>query len=270
MGNCTHVHNGPKHNNTHIHTTMISNLDNIDYNTALTPLEASHAASTTSDRYGFISTRQIITNLEEHGFTPRTVEICRANKAETKGFQKHVVRLTHKDILPVVDDEGHPEIVLINSHDAKSALTFALGYFRFVCSNGLIAGSSIYKTRVIHRGVNASSVLDAVSRIAGRAPELIDNIQRFKSVKLDSLAEQTFVREAAKLRWEEPSDRALHFLSAPRRQEDAQPNLWQVFNRVQESLTKGSRYFGVRRITSPSKDVQLNEQVWNLAQSFAN
>jgi hypothetical protein len=246
---------------------MISNLD---YNTALTPLEASHAASTTSDRYGFISTRQILTNLEEHGFTPRTVEICRANKAETKGFQKHVVRLTHEDILPVVDGEGHPEIVLINSHDAKSALIFALGFFKFICSNGVIAGESIYKTRIIHRSINASSVHDAVNRIAGRAPELIDNIQRMKSTKLHPLVEQTFVDEAAKLRWENPSDRVRYFLNAPRRQEDAHNDLWSVFNRVQESLTKGNRYYGVRRITSPSKDVQLNEQIWNLAQHFVN
>ncbi len=249
---------------------MISNLEYNSPMTVLDPLEAVQAASSTSDRYGFISTKQIITNLADFGFTPRTIEVCRANKAETKGFQKHVVRLSHKDILPQVNDEGHPEIVLMNSHDGKSALRFALGYFRFVCSNGMVAGSSVYQTRIIHREISASSVHDAVVSIAQRAPEMLDSINRMKSRFLHPLVEQTFVEEAAKLRWDQPSDRALHFLSAPRRQEDAQNNLWQVFNRVQESLTKGNRYYGIRRITSPSKDVQLNEQIWNLAQNFVN
>jgi len=249
---------------------MISNLEYNSPMTVLDPLEASHGASTTSDRYGFVSTKSIIGNLQEHGFGIRKVEIARVNKAENRGFQKHIVRLTPENLVPKVGDEGNPEIVIINSHDGKSSLRIMLGYFRLVCSNGMIVGSTVFQTRIIHRDVNQGSVLNAVSRIADKAPEMLDGINRMKSRKLHPLCEMSFVMEAAKLRWEEPSDRVLSYLGAVRREEDAQRNVWEVYNRVQENLIKGNRYYGIRRVTSPATDVAINEGLWNLAEQFIN
>jgi hypothetical protein len=246
---------------------MISNLD---YNTALTPLEASHAAKTTSDKYGFVSTRDIISHLEPHGFVPRKVEICRANSAETRGFQKHLVRLTHKDIMPVVGDEGHPEIVIINSHDGKSSLRIALGWFRFVCSNGLIAGSSLFQTRVIHRLANVENVQEAVVGMAQRSPEMLEAVKAMRSTNLHPLVEMTYVMEAAKLRWDEPTQDHYNALNKVRRNADSDGNLWNVYNRVQETLIRGDRWSGVRRITSPAADVVVNQKLWDLTQHFVN
>lgn len=246
---------------------MISNLD---YSTALTPLEASHAATTTSDKYGFVSTRDIISHLEPHGFVPRSVEICRANSAETRGFQKHVVRLRHNDIMPTAGDEGQPEIVIINSHDGKSSLRIALGFFRFVCSNGIIAGTSAFQTRLIHRQANVEAAHEAVHTIAQRAPEMLEGIKAMRSTKLHPLVEMTFVMEAAKLRWNEPSEDQLNALGVVRREEDSRNDLWSVFNRVQETVSRGSRYHGIRRISSPSADVQFNQKLWDLSQHFIN
>jgi hypothetical protein len=246
---------------------MISNLD---YNTALTPLEASHAATTTSDKYGFVSTRDIISHLEPHGFVPRSVEICRANSAETRGFQKHVVRLRHNDIMPSAGDEGQPEIVIINSHDGKSSLRIALGFFRFVCSNGIIAGTSAFQTRLIHRQANVEAAHQAVQTIVQRAPEMLEGIKAMRSTKLHPLVEMTFVMEAAKLRWDEPSEDQLNALGLVNREEDSRNDLWSVFNRVQETASRGSRRHGIRRISSPSADVQFNQKLWDLSQYFVN
>ena len=66
------------------------------------PLTAEHGASTVSNRYGFVSTRTLLDNLQAEGFTPRDIQIARVNKTERQGFQKHIIRLQHADLMPSI------------------------------------------------------------------------------------------------------------------------------------------------------------------------
>ncbi|MBN3807442.1 DUF945 domain-containing protein, partial [Paraburkholderia sp. Ac-20336] len=65
-------------------------------------------------------------------------------------------------------------------------------------------------------------------------------------------------------------------LLAPRRFEDRRDDLWTVFNRVQENLTKGGlhgrsrtgRAMSTRPITGIDENVKLNRALWMLAEAM--
>ena len=246
----------------------------------LTAIDAAHAASTTSDKYGFVSTRSVIDNLTDLGFRTRSIQIQRVNKEERKGFQKHIVRMQHSDLMPKVGDE-FPEVVLINSHDGGSSYKMMLGMFRLVCSNGMVSGSIQDEIRFVHRKVNIERINEGVMQIVDRAARLGDVVSRMKSRELTLPEQASFVEEAVKLRYDAPNEDStyaetsqwrhrLYSMNALRRYEDRGNDLWRVFNRVQENLTQGRRGSGVRRITSPSTDIDINRKLWTLAESALN
>lgn len=233
------------------------------------PITAEHGASTVSNRYGFISTRTLLDNLATEGFTPRDIQVARVNKPERQGFQKHIVRLQH-ELMPKSNDEVQPEIVLINSHDARSSLKLVLGMIRFVCTNGIISGELAFMERFIHCNINVERVNEAALNLTKMVPQLQARVASMKERTMSEVEVNKFAHDAAKLRFddERKADRAAWSLNRRRRYEDGQDNLWQVFNRVQENVTRGS--YRVRRITSASRDVQINQALWNLAAGYLN
>jgi predicted ABC-type ATPase len=64
---------------------------------------------------------------------------------------------------------------------------------------------------------------------------------------------------------------------APRRKEDEGDSLWVVLNRVQESVLKGgysitnvkNKLRRAKSIKNIQQDIKLNQQVWELAETFA-
>jgi hypothetical protein len=55
----------------------------------------------------------------------------------------HLLRAPIGDAITIVDTVVQPEIVMRNSFGGESGLTLNLGFFRQVCANGLIVGSSL-------------------------------------------------------------------------------------------------------------------------------
>jgi hypothetical protein len=234
------------------------------------PLTAEHGASTVSDRYGFVSTRTLLDNLQAEGFTPRDIQIARVNKSERQGFQKHIIRLQHADLMPSIGNDHQPEIVLVNSHDARSSLKLALGIIRFVCMNGIISGEMAFSTRFIHRDITTDRVNEAAVGLTKMVPQLQARIAGMKERVLSEPEVGKFIRDAAALRWDDERkvNEAAWALGRKRRYEDGTNSLWQVFNRVQENIIRGG--YRVRRITSAAKDVEINRDLWNLAAGFLN
>jgi hypothetical protein len=235
----------------------------------LTAIDAAHAASTTSDKYGFVSSRAIIDNLQNLGFTPRKIEIQRANKIERQGFQKHIVRMRHSQLMPTLGEE-FPEIILINSHDGLSSLKMMLGIFRLVCSNGMVSGSVQDEIKYTHRKVNLDAINEGAMNLVGRAGRINDSVNRMKSRQLTITERNDFIHQAALLRYDEPNQIQLDSLNRLRRYDDRGDNLWNTFNRVQENLTQGRRYSGIRKITSPSTDISINRGLWTIAETILN
>ena len=235
------------------------------------PVTAEHGASTVSERYGFISTRSLLDNLATEGFTPRSIQAARVIKPERHGYQKHIVRLRHQSLMPKVGDHV-PEIVLINSHDARSPLHMVLGIFRYICTNGLVTGEATFAHTFVHRDISLPAVNEAAITLARSVPQMTERIEQMQCRKMSKTETARFVKEATSLRWEDNDNmrsQAAVALERPRRYEDGTDNtLWHVYNRVQENMVKGTRHF--RRLTGITKDVNVNKGLWNLAASFLN
>ena len=92
-----------------------------------------------SEIYQFIRTSDVLETLMDLGWNTRQMTEVRARKPHTKGFQKHLIRLTNPE-LSVGKSVGEeiPELILTNSHNGKNSFSFKLGIYSLVCSNGLV------------------------------------------------------------------------------------------------------------------------------------
>jgi hypothetical protein len=106
--------------------------------------------------------------------------------------------------------------------------------------------------------------------LVGRAGRINDSVNRMKSRQLTIIERNDFIHQAALLRYDEPNQIQLDSLNRLRRYDDRGDNLWNTFNRVQENLTQGRRYSGIRKITSPSTDISINRGLWTIAETILN
>ena len=94
-----------------------------------------------TDRYEQVYTADLLPVLADNGYFP----VQAAQKRVRKGSNEHAAHLMafarQQDIANGVDNRG--EIVLFNSHDGTSAVKLFAGSFRFICSNGTIAGAGL-------------------------------------------------------------------------------------------------------------------------------
>lgn len=232
---------------------------------------ASSAHESRGEKYTFIPTIEVIDGLRANGFTPFEVRQTRVRDQAKRDHTKHMVRLRHPDALG--NGAEVPEIVLLNSHDGTSSYQLLSGVFRFVCSNGLIAGDIFNDVRVRHSGNVVDNVIEGSYRVLENVKEISSRIETYKSVQLDQ-EEQLALAEAAKvLRWDgqAPIANASQLLTV-RRLEDRSNDAYTVFNRLQENLIRGGmegrtrsgRRTSTRAVNGVNEDVRLNRALWTL------
>jgi hypothetical protein len=235
--------------------------------------------------YKHVTSAEIVTAMKGADFVLTRINERRVRKADRQGFQKHVMRFSHKRDLETFQARGteRPEIVISNSHDGTSAVDVLAGIFRLVCSNGMVVKSADFGSlKFPHRGPNLTDrVLIGAWQIAQRMPEIEDRMNRFKGTYLSPMTQLDFAHEAAFIRWGGERDMwpvydPAHLL-APRRGDDIGPDLWRVFNVVQENMTRGGirghnkagEIRTVRAIRSPEADLIFNARLWELADRYA-
>lgn len=234
-----------------------------------------------SARYSFIPTTTILSTLKKEGWLPvRAQEVKSKNHA---GFQKHLIRLQNmnQDFVNGVA----PEIVLTNSHDAAASFTIMAGLFRAVCLNGIIVSDSTFEAhRICHKGYTEDKVYDAIYSVMNSTPKILGKIEEFKGIALSAEERQIFAESALTLKFGEEKVKELNSfgttmrLLSPRREADAEPNLWNVFNTIQEKFIKGDRYISPannplkikkgRATNSISENIRLNKGLWELTEKM--
>jgi len=233
-----------------------------------------------SNKYQFIKTSEVLETLSDLGWNPRQMSEVRARKPHTKGFQKHLIRLTNPGFSPVktVGDEV-PEIVLTNSHNGKNSFSFRIGIYRLVCSNGLVIPTEEFENITIkHVGNMASQIQEVIGRMSESFSGVFSDVQKMKSITLSPSEIRSFSRSALRTRSlvleESLSSRAEEILAVQRREDDGN-DLWRVYNRIQENLMQGN--FGVKTkkgqrkaasIRSIDRGIRMNEELWTLAKSY--
>lgn len=238
---------------------------------------ASEAHASRADSYGFIPTIKVLDGLRAEGFQPYEVRQTLVRDKSRKEHTKHMVRLRNMRDIAVQGGEV-PEIILLNSHDGTSSYQLMAGYFRFVCSNGLIAGDVCGDIRIRHSGNVVDNVIEGATRILDNLAIADQRIDQYKSIQLTRDEETVFANSALQLRWEEGQAPVQPWqVTRPVRHEDLNNSLWNVFNRAQESLIKGGvrgrattgRAMTTRGVGGVSENVRLNKALWSLADGMA-
>ena len=229
-----------------------------------------------SERYSYIRTATVLTELRKEGFQPFMVCQTRVRHEDRRDYTKHMLRLRHAS--QINGDEAN-EIILINSHDGTSSYQMLAGMFRFVCQNGLVCGDTVADVRVHHKGNVIDHVIEGAYEVLHGFEQVQDSRDAMRDIALDDGEAEVFARSALVLKYDEPG-KTLPITESqilrPRRFDDNHKDLWSTFNRVQENLIKGGltgrsangRQQRTRPVQGIDQNVRLNRALWLLAEGL--
>lgn len=237
---------------------------------------------TLTDNYKLAKTSELVNKVKSLGFNVDKFVALKTRKIERQGYQKHRVLFSSDALATEHRSEGKLQLLMTNSHDGSSSVVFQLGFFRYVCSNGLVSGKSVGEPiRVRHIGKDFDEKLEkAVIEIAARAKALDEAITKLKNVKLTRQQVKELELKAAQIRFEDAKIVDVEF--PLRRNEDVGDGLFEVYNRIQEGLTQGGARItllnnetkklenkAIRKIRSFVSDDVINSQLFDLAMSYS-
>ena len=226
-----------------------------------------------SQRYAYIPTATVLTELRKEGFEPFMVTQTRVRDEGKREHTKHMVRLRHAGQINAAEAN---EIILLNSHDGTSSYQLLAGMFRFVCKNGLVCGDTVADVRVPHKGDVAGQVIEGAYEVLHGFDRALESRESMQAITLDTGESEVFARAALSLKYDDPDKPAPITetqILMPRRVDDRRPDLWSVFNRTQENLIKGGlsgrtangRRQSTRPVQGIDTNLRLNRALWLLA-----
>lgn len=243
------------------------------------------SAESTSDKYQYISTIDVIERLKDKGFQPTFATQSHCRLVDKEAFTKHMIRFRHQDTVPTVGGL-FPELVLTNSHDGLSSYRLDAGLYRLVCSNGMVAGDKYSVVRVRHQGNVVDNVIEGTYEVVETAHKLLEVANKMESITLTIKEQIAFAETAHGLRFDEESEisKAIapsQFLEPRRYTERGKHDLFTVFNIIQENLMKGgvrgylknergypTKRTSTRAVNSIDKNITLNRALWTQAEKI--
>lgn len=229
-----------------------------------------------SAKYVHVPTVDVIDVMESNGFLVTQAAQDKPLRRDPK-YVRHNIILTHEDAMkhPM---EAAPQISLINSGNGRTKLSMRAGFYRFVCTNGLIVGRDFADFQVIHSGDFKAEIERGIQLISDQTNQAMSVIDRWINIELSKRKMTEFAEQALKIRF---GDQASNYDPAKvleaTRYEDEGRSLWRVFNRVQEKFVQGGipgvsanqRNVTSRAITNIQANTEVNQNLWDLAASFA-
>ena len=252
---------------------IISAFDNTDIVRRYVPsLFSTTAHPRMSGRYGYTNTYALLQYLINRGFVLRSVQ--QTGRGE---FGKLMIRMTHPELYRSKD--GEAQVVIIDSHDGTSAFKVVLGWFRFVCANGLIMGDKVFERRLKHTQPDlVEQVILDLDDAMHTFPKVLDVITRMQALHLDGMQIANLARAIARVRFsfdeaeEARYDRAALALLPVRRSEDTAPDLYTAMNRMQENALRGGMQYThngqshrVAPVSAINKQMDVNQGAWQAA-----
>lgn len=232
-------------------------------------LYAQHASPRMSERYQFYSTQELIEPLLAERWEITSAIQVKGHHKHNSEYAKHMVRITHPSLKL---GEDRIEAIISNSHNGRSKLDMTLGAWRFVCSNGIMVGTSLDAFTIPH--TQAFEIVQArAEQIIERAPEVAEVFDAWKARNTDEDERHALAIAAAYVRWphrEEPPVDPRELL-AVRRSEDRGNDLWTVFQRLQENVMRGgaptlqNARRHVRGIRAIDETIRVNRGLWQVA-----
>lgn len=229
-----------------------------------------------SEKYVHIKTSTILERFQDMGWAVASANAPRFSKHPE--FARHALRLRHKDFPSLDKDSVIPELVVLNSHNGSWALRIALGMFRVVCSNGMVAGRLWDGISLRHYHLNnlEEKIVQVTDGMGTLANKLSNTITRWEEVELPWKEQEEFAQKAIGIRWGDKTPVTPETLLLARRAVDKGNSLWKVFNRVQENLTQGgysgvtsnNRALSIKPVRNVKRDFKFNSELFELASQY--
>lgn len=250
---------------------------------------ADRAHESRSDRYLYVPTSRVLTELRNEGFVPTFATQGRSRAEGKAEFTKHLIRFRHvtdiENPRPLAIGQVSPEVCLVNSHDGTSSYQLFAGLFRVICTNGIVAGETWDSVKVPHGHKWRDAVIEGTHQVIATSRRALLGAEQMAAITLDRGERQAFAEAVHALRFSDtPAQGAAVLpaqLVAPVRTEDNRPDLWTTFNVAQERAVRGG-VTGVRRddngmrrlvTTRPVANIDgntaLNRALWTLAERMA-
>jgi hypothetical protein len=193
---------------------------------------------TTSERYKFISNKDIMTTLSKYGCNYEGTTSAKVYKQEKQGYQKHISVFNTPFNL---DDNNSVKLLLLNDHSGQFPLTFNVGIYRTICANGLVVGQDLLTSKIRHLGnINQKMELE-VERLFDTMPML----QRdFKLMNERILNDSEIVKLCDNVgnnlisHLDNVVNPKIIDLAIVRREQDKKKDLYTAFNVIQENACR--------------------------------
>ena len=237
-----------------------------------------------SAKYSFLPTSRIIEDMDRLGWKVSEAKANRYRSSVNQEFGNHVIKFFNPDVF-IKDQDGNVEsyinIVVMNNHTGMGSFKFELGIFRLVCANGLIVkDKDMGGFNIRHSGYSFEELQVTLNEAIERLPDLVGRINQFNQIIMSKEAQRDFAQKAFALRSyqdRQMTEEEMNEFLAPRRVEDRGDSLWTILNRVQESVLKRGYHITNKKnklrraksIKDIRKDVQLNQQIWELGMQNA-
>ena len=237
-----------------------------------------------SSKYSFLPTSRIIEDMDRLGWKVNQAKSNRSRTSVNAEFGNHVVKFYHPEVFMKDQDgniEAYVNIVVMNNHMGTGSFKFEMGIFRLVCENGLIIKDKDFGGfNMRHAGYSFEQLQETLNSAMERLPEVVGKINTYNQIIMSKEAQKAFAQQAFQLRSYQDrqlTETELEEFLAPRRKQDEGDSLWVVLNRVQESVLKGgysitnqkNKIRRAKSIKNIQQDIKLNQQVWELAETFA-
>jgi hypothetical protein len=264
---------------------------------------ADSKAQRLTSRYQSLRTDTLLPILADYGYQPTQAAQKRSRKIA--GLDQHSAHLLafSKTSDIYTNDDIRPEIVLYNSHNGTSSVKLYAGAYRFICSNGIVAGDGFSAT-AYHSRKALSGFEEMLRGVIANMPKLLDRIDTMRQQSLDYDARYALAKQAVMKRWQLLDDAAVEAMQrggnvkrgsyadnhtindvlGMQRAEDAGIDAWTTFNRIQENVLRGNAFVRsvvgddnevvvrqrkARPITNISEHVRINSELWDIASELA-
>ena len=239
---------------------------------------ATKPADHVSQDYKFVNTGEVLNTLQSEGWGPVFAVQQKVRTIGRSNGTKHMVLLRQLESKAQATRLGGliPTMQLINSHDWSSRFEASFGMYRLVCSNGLISAGAEFASFSIRHDTVAEDIQKVLGRFNSYSTKMMDRAEKWASVQVSDAFRNRYAMDAARIRFGEDanSDHATSLL-VTRRVEDADANLWNLYNTVQENALKGGNKQGgmkrrSRELTNIGKSVEVNSELFTLTENYAS
>ena len=243
-----------------------------------------------TDRYSSLNTSELLPIMADYGYFPMQAAQKKNRKGETQ-HSSHMLSFAKTYHTEEVIGALRPEIILYNSHDGSSSVRLFAGCFRFICSNGIVAGDG-FQSRIYHNARAITGFEDMLRNTVDALPTLMERIEKLRQTKLLYSQAQAMARAGVQTRWnmfnteelvKQPNgvyatESTVRDALKVQRNEDDYMDAFTVFNRIQEAVVRGNAFVkslteknneGIMRkarpVNSVSEGIRINSELWDIA-----